>query len=326
MERSGEPWTANHASHTLTLGGNPPITKIRSFVTALLTYIKALAALAIETAYLAWRRAWRAALSMLVLYQDRHRIHRLIRPLLRWIPQPQPRSRIDFFLRAYSRFQRNVFFIQIGANDGVTLDPFQRYLGTKDWAGIRVEPVPHLFEKLAKNSMGFPRVILENSAIADRDGELEFFSLPPMPESEKPPIWFDLVGSLSREMVEQSARLLPEPYRSVCSQKVQALTFESLCKKHQVNHMDVLYIDAEGHDYSILKQVDLKKYRPQVILFEQQHLTIDERSACFAHLQDCGYDFLIEWYDALCFRLDANSFADRLLLRLWGHLRPLKEI
>ena len=36
-------------------------------------------------------------------------------------------------------------------------------------------------------------------------------------------------------------------------------------KNITLSNFDVVKIDAEGHDYKIFKQIDLKKYKPKVI-------------------------------------------------------------
>ena len=62
-------------------------------------------------------------------------------------PPPHPLGRVLFeFARAYP----DVFFVQVGANDGDLLDPLREEIGFRKWSGIMVEPVPYVFERLQR--------------------------------------------------------------------------------------------------------------------------------------------------------------------------------
>ena len=58
------------------------------------------------------------------------------------------------------------------------------------------------------------------------------------------------------------------------SVEVPALTFASLTK--DVDDIDVLHIDTEGHDAKILAQVDFDAWTLSAVLFEHHHLDPDE--------------------------------------------------
>ena len=46
---------------------------------------------------------------------------------------------------------KDFFFIQVGANDGITGDDLRKYILKYQWHGILVEPVPYVFDRLIKN-------------------------------------------------------------------------------------------------------------------------------------------------------------------------------
>ena len=65
----------------------------------------------------------------------------------------EPMSNIDLFrmiAETLSRDQKNVFFVQVGANDGVQSDPINHFVSEYGWRGILVEPQPAIFKKLKK--------------------------------------------------------------------------------------------------------------------------------------------------------------------------------
>jgi hypothetical protein len=62
--------------------------------------------------------------------------------------------------------RENVFFVQIGSNDGSRGDPLYAAVRRHGhWRGILVEPVPFVFERLKNNYDNDPRLIFENVAI-----------------------------------------------------------------------------------------------------------------------------------------------------------------
>src|SRR6266700_5808911 len=69
-----------------------------------------------------------------------------------------------------------VFFVQIGANDGMHGDPLRSLiLKHASWGGILVEPVPYAFERLKKNYAGRSNLHFENVAVSDCAGFMPFY-------------------------------------------------------------------------------------------------------------------------------------------------------
>ena len=86
------------------------------------------------------------------------------------------------------------------------------------------------------------------------------------------------------------------------SKELPSLTLEQLFKKHEVRHIDVLYLDTEGHDWVILSQLDLTRYAPNVIIYEHVHLNEQERQRAEARLA--------EIYQTR--RIGSNTFAKEI--------------
>lgn len=109
---------------------------------------------------------------------------------------PNPPARISPLLRAVVRraLRPDFFFVNIGANDGISNNPIYPFLRDHGWGGIAVEPLEPLFAELERNYRGFPRVILERAAIAPEPR--------PFPTSRRPP------GTSARGR-SRSARSIP---------------------------------------------------------------------------------------------------------------------
>jgi FkbM family methyltransferase len=211
-------------------------------------------------------------------------------------------------------------FVQVGANDGLQRDPLRAHIADRSWSGIMVEPIPYVFERLKGNYEGHPRVILENVAIAAEDGSRPIYYLPQSSEDTLPP-WYDALASFRPEVILKHDRFIPDVAERLSSIDVTCWTFDTLCAKHDIDHLDVVQIDTEGFDFEIIKLIDLEKYAPKLLMFEHLHLDADERAACIAHLHRHGYQDLSDGMDTVCLRVADLGPGDRRLLRIWRRLR-----
>src|SRR5271155_2568223 len=80
---------------------------------------------------------------------------------------------LDLAIRDLMAREPDIFFLQIGAHDGVSYDPIHNYIAKHHWKGLLVEPQPAVFQKLKENYAGEKQLLFENSAIAQQDGTLE---------------------------------------------------------------------------------------------------------------------------------------------------------
>ncbi len=222
---------------------------------------------------------------------------------LRW-GKVDPSRRLQRFLRG----QKNLFVLQIGSNDGMNGDPIFAALKLQNsWEALLVEPVPYLFERLKQNYAGNNRVQFANVAIAEAATNCTFYYLDSSVKSHVPdlPTWFDQLGSFDRNHITRHLGAVVEPF--IGSLTIPTISLPSLLEHHKVSRIDVLHLDTEGYDWKILRQLDLKTFRPKVILFEYKHLQEAERLAALAFLRP-AYKItdLDVSGDYLCERIDGN--------------------
>jgi hypothetical protein len=94
------------------------------------------------------------------------------------------------------------------------------------------------------------------------------------------------------------------------------MSFESLCRKHGLGQLDLLVVDAEGHDWVILRGVDFTTHRPRLVVYEHLHLDPQERAQCRAHLEAQGYETREEGFDTWCLHPSAGNRVRRTWRRL----------
>jgi len=191
--------------------------------------------------------------------------------------------------------------VQIGANDGVSIDPIRDFILRYRWHGILVEPLPDIFAKLKQNYSGSPQLILENCAIGEAR-ELTLYRVRPDIADTAP--WLHELASFDREVVLRHRDVFPRIAEFLVEERVPSISFSALMSRHGVDRIDVLVIDTEGYDLEILKQVDFPRLRPRVLLYEHKHLSAVQQNEAKALLAGNGYVTLHEEYDTLGLRRD----------------------
>lgn len=245
------------------------------------------------------------------------RLYRKLRQrLLNERPPPGPVHRV---LAAYALESTPVRFVQIGSNDAAFGDPIIDFVLLHGWSGVMVEPVPNVYARLRRRHGANPRLKFENLAIDSQDGSRAFFSLQPLDAPPSP--WYDQMGSFSREHILRHERFTPGLAQHIRENTVECVTLDTLFARHGIRELQLLHIDAEGHDYTVLKSLDFNRCQPELLLFEHGHLPRAERSECATFLEARGYRLLHEGRD--CLAMHSAALARRpSTARLFDALAP----
>jgi FkbM family methyltransferase len=208
------------------------------------------------------------------------------------------KPRIDVFELALHHVNlvkgKEFFFLQVGANDGVRVDPIRRYVKEYHWRGILVEPQPKVFESLKENYRDEPQLIFENVAIAEENGSLSLFCLDESIDIPAATGW----ASFDAKHV----RRLLKPDTPVQEIQVPAVTVGTLLSKHGVGSVDLLQVDTEGYDYKVIKSFLETGIMPAVIRFEYPLLSQSDLEECLSSLADRRYAFWRDQVDIVAYR------------------------
>ncbi len=156
------------------------------------------------------------------------------------------------------------FFIEAGANDGKTQSNTYLFEKRWGWRGLLVEPLPHLAE-LCRISRS--RSIVEQVALVPFDfagSEIEMRDVNLM----------SLVKGAMKSEAEELAHVhAGEAVQHLRSRelRVPVATLESLLVKHRVGQIDLLSLDVEGFELSVLRGLDLEKRLPANLLIEARY-------------------------------------------------------
>lgn len=204
----------------------------------------------------------------------------------------------DKIIKLYAENNPDFFILNIGAMDGVMFDELVQYYDKYNFKGLYVEPIPYLFERL-KNNFNKDGNIFENSAISKQDGILEMVTIDPIViESGQLPTWYYGMSAVyppKNGLGWETARDIVEKWGKII--EVTCITLENLLKKHKIEKYDVIKIDAEGHDWEIFQQIDIKKYRPKIIRLEWINLQYSHKINIIDTLQFFDYVFEIDGDD-----------------------------
>ena len=233
------------------------------------------------------------------------------------VPPDEPLAKMIFL---YSRAHAGAFVVQIGAHDSSQLDPLRPYILKRGWRGILVEPMPEVFQRLRANYAGVDGLRFENVAIAPGNGTMEIHYVPQTTDEGLPP-WYDALASFNRDVLLKHKEFIPDIEDRIATTEVPSLTFDSLCAKHDVASIDVIQIDTEGYDFEIIKLIDLDRFRPALVQFEELHMDDQTRRACIEHLERAGFEALGNSMDCLCVHPERLRARSSRLLRAWRRMR-----
>jgi FkbM family methyltransferase len=190
------------------------------------------------------------------------------------------KSDVERWLDNFSKVNnKKINFIQIGASDGLRWDPIRRFVIRDGWSGILVEPLPHVFNML-KNNYAYiksQRLIFVNAAVSWKDDEWvhiwsysdEFCNSLSLEDR----LFYLRRSSFDKKHVEASLKNFDDIEDKIRSFRVQCISVNSLIQKYwDSNRIDLIFIDAEGHDDEIIRAIDFGTTHPKAVLFESHNL------------------------------------------------------
>ena len=163
---------------------------------------------------------------------------------------------------------KNKTIIQIGSHVGDTPnDPIFNMIDNTTKL-ILVEPVPFLFEQLQNNykRLDNKKIFFINKAVSDFIGETEMTIPSEKNNFEKLPFWASQLASINpNHALGHLSNLLVEKIT------VKTTTLNEIVSQYNLTQIDLLQVDTEGHDYTILMNYNFD-IKPKQIMFEHKHM------------------------------------------------------
>lgn len=180
----------------------------------------------------------------------------------------------------------NPFILDVGANNGQTIDALQEVFETPNIHAF--EPSTKVFARLSEKDFG-PQVTLHNYALGEHQEQREFINYE----------WSTMSSFLELSQAEQNK------YRDlnvVDVEQVIIQTVDQFLSDHQIKHVDLLKIDTQGFDYNVLLGAKdaLAKRQIKHVLIELNFIEMYEKQASWqeiATLLEANGLYLIDYYE-----------------------------
>jgi FkbM family methyltransferase len=193
-------------------------------------------------------------------------------------------------LRRLSLHRERPVFVKVGANDGVSGDPCGLILSKYGWQGVLIEPVPYCRSELASTFGDESRFAIEPVAVGRERGTASFHYVDESAGDELPglPPYWNQLGSFDREHFAKYVSGNLEPY--VRTIDIDVMPLADILERHRLGSFDLLHIDTEGHDFEVIRSMDLRAAVPALVLIETRHLSESDQQELRILLESAGYE------------------------------------
>ncbi|MFC4211324.1 FkbM family methyltransferase [Pedobacter lithocola] len=154
------------------------------------------------------------------------------------------------------------FFLDIGANDGVTFSNTYFFEKNLDWKGISIEPLSSSFEKLALNR----KSLNIHGCVADFNGEGIFYEITGYAE-----MLSGLKSKYDSRHLKRIENELEEHGGTLNEINVQCYILNEILENNSVKKVDYLSIDIEGGELDVLKTIDFNNIDIHAISVENNY-------------------------------------------------------
>ena len=174
------------------------------------------------------------------------------------------------------------YFIELGANDGVSQSNTYKLQRSFGWSGLLIEPSPIKYTECVKNRSFGKTPDIKCAACVPFDFEGEFVEIE---ECNLMSVakGLDLSNQAAISHADLGQKFLVDPRLRIQYGAV-AHTLTSLLDEVKAPHkIDLLSLDVEGNELAVLKGLDFNRYKLKWILVEVRTPEIE------AYLKDFGY-------------------------------------
>jgi FkbM family methyltransferase len=192
--------------------------------------------------------------------------------------------------------EKNIKFLQIGGNDGISFDCLYDYVTKYKWQGIVVEPLDEFYKLLCDNYKGYPNIRPVKYAINSSQKEMDLYKLNPNCYNFYPE-WAKGVASFSKDhLIKHNIER-----KHILTEKVKCISLMDLIIKFKFEDIVYLQVDTEGFDAEVIKMIDFSIVKPKLIKYEIKHIEEKQKNEVSNILLENGYKLKYDHSD--CFAI-----------------------
>lgn len=190
-------------------------------------------------------------------------------------------------------------YVEIGANDPERFSVTKAFYD-RGWRGLAVEPVPSFADRLRAAR---PEDVVVEAAVTQEDGTVTLHMID---------------GSGLSTVVDDVSSRHEAEGQAVTDVEVRSARLDTLVAEHgfDTGPVHLLLVDVEGAEPDVLASVDLRTWRPWVVVVEATAPLSTERThrSWESALAEAGYEFTL--FDGLSRFYVAQEHAEQLRSRL----------
>lgn len=213
---------------------------------------------------------------------------------LSWANYDERKIEYEMLLIPYFLAPNSIFF-DIGSNIGSYI-----LVASKSIVPSQIyafEPIPELNKRL---KVLFPETHVHLLAISNANTTTQF-KIPKINHTH-----FLTRGTLNTNFVEENE----QSFKII---DVQTITLDHFCNEQKVQHIDLIKIDVEGHEYAVIKGAlkTFEAFKPILIIeIEQRHHT-ENIADIMSHIKQLGYSCC--YFDHLSFSIKELAIDPKYL-------------
>ena len=182
--------------------------------------------------------------------------------------------------------------IQIGANDGQRFDILNDFIKKYCPFVVFLEPIKSNFDKLKKNYSNQKNLFFENLAISVNNEITQLYKVKDTMLHSYDDHVVGITSFNKKHLIKHGIKK-----NHIIKVDVQSISIKDLLEKHSIKNLDLISIDTEGYDGSIVIDIlNNTKLRP-IIIFEYIHVNDFIFKNTLILLNECNYTF---------FKIDEN--------------------
>lgn len=179
-------------------------------------------------------------------------------------------------------------YIELGALDGVLYSNTKFFEDSLNWKGILIEPHPEKFKLLQQNR---PNNFLFNNLVSCHKNELEFRYFVNAHAAVS-----GVEDTLSQHHFDNYFESNNKWLKSLQQKKIfiKPVSLSEIIRSTNYEHIDLLSLDVEGHEYEVLKSWDFS-IPIDIILIETLGVQPDKDELCREILINNNYKFITKY-------------------------------
>ena len=205
--------------------------------------------------------------------------------------------KLDIIYEQYFGRRTDGFFVEVGAYDG---EYASNTSGLADigWTGHYIEPVPEYFQRCKARHARNKSITVSQCAIGAESGQVEI----------------NVGGPLStiRDEMKQNFESLDWAKGNFTGEKIQVdqLTLEKYLVRYRVDpQFELLVVDVEGYEWNVLRNFDIQKWQPQMVIIELH----DQNDDYLLIREECNN--IICYFDENGYRVIYKDFSNTIYVR-----------